>query len=64
LPARQSKAPNSKHQASNNIQYRMTEISRIETFLGHWYLVIGYCLEFGLPARSRFGEGRDLAIGI
>jgi hypothetical protein len=32
--------------------------------IGYWNLVIGYYLEFGLPARSRFGEGRDLDIGI
>jgi|PlaIllAssembly_1097288.scaffolds.fasta_scaffold09122_6 hypothetical protein len=40
------------------------KISKCSESFDVWNLVIGYYLEFGLPARSRFGEGRDLVIGI
>ena len=52
----------------------MAEVSKRKKSFGDWSLLIGYYLEFGLPARSPasrslaegrgFGEGRDLVIGI
>jgi hypothetical protein len=56
-------APMSKHQIANNIQIPISNgPNGFVLEFGH--LVIGNYLEFGLPARSRFGEGRDLDIGI
>jgi hypothetical protein len=41
----------------------MTEIHKFQT-KSFWSFGIGAWNLFGLPTRSRFGEGRDLSFGI
>ena len=55
-------APNFKHQITNKFQWSKFQTEEIR--FGHSKLKFGIYLEFGLPARSRFGEGRDLDIEI
>jgi hypothetical protein len=38
-------------------------MTQSQSFYYNWNLVIGYYLVIGLPARSRFGEGRCLEFG-
>ena len=57
--------PFGKHQmTSTKFQIRANDQNPKPNRLAHWKLEIEIYLEFGLPARSRFGEGRDLVIGI
>jgi hypothetical protein len=64
LPGNQTgiEIPISKFQFPNNFQSPNDQIPK-EIRLGHSKLEFGYCLGFGLPARSPFGEGRCLPVG-
>jgi len=50
--------PNYKSQITNNLQY-LNDPNLLDFFVSN----IGIYLLFGLPARSRFGEGRCLRFG-
>jgi len=48
--------------SERNSKFEFSKFQKLRFELGDW--VIRICFKFGLPARSRFGEGRDLVLRI